>query len=40
MNVRVFFKQGGYTEVLVHSLSELESKYGYGLGQISRLEVL
>ncbi|ALO79627.1 hypothetical protein HOBO_219 [Bacillus phage Hobo] len=40
MNVRIFFKYGGYTEVLVYSLSELESKYGYGLNEISRLEVL
>ncbi|BEU14760.1 hypothetical protein [Bacillus phage CM1] len=38
MNVRVFFKQGGYTEVRIHSLAELDAMYG--MYTISRIEML
>ncbi|AFQ96402.1 hypothetical protein [Bacillus phage vB_BceM_Bc431v3] len=38
MNVRVFFKEGGYTEIRIHSLAELDARYG--MYQISRIEVL
>lgn len=38
MDVRVFFKQGGYTDLRIHSLAELDAMYGmYAISRIERL---